>query len=140
MQSGQRIVKVMRGSMNFFQGGWGAGQTARKQSGQCCFFLVLNLSYSLQRGSNGFITEKTLLYQGSRGGPTFSRGVQMLVSKETHITCNFPGGSGPLSPPPPPPPSGSTHEGKVREFWSLSVVILNPGLLYSNTICLYLVD
>ena len=38
------------------------------------FFLVLNLFYSLQRGSNGFITEKTILLQGSRGGPTFSGG------------------------------------------------------------------
>ena len=37
------------------------------------FFLVLNLFYILQRGSNGFITEKTILFQGSRGGPTFSR-------------------------------------------------------------------
>ena len=36
--------------------------------------LVLNLIYSLQRGSNGFITEKTILFQGIRGGPTFSRG------------------------------------------------------------------
>ena len=26
------------------------------------------------------------------GGPTFSRGVQMLISIETHITCDFPGG------------------------------------------------
>ena len=36
-------------------------------------------------------------------GPTFSRGggVQMLISIETHITCDFPGGegSGPLIPP-----------------------------------------
>ena len=47
----------------FFQGGGGPGPTARKQSGQRCFFfvffrffLVLNLFYSLQRGSNGFIT------------------------------------------------------------------------------------
>ena len=37
-------------------------------------FLVLNLFYSLQRGSKCFITEKTILFQGSRGGPTFSRG------------------------------------------------------------------
>ena len=39
----------------------------------CQFYLVLSLSYSLQRGSNGFIAEKTILilYQGSRGGPLF---------------------------------------------------------------------
>ena len=84
----------MRGSRNF-----------------CQFYLVLSLFYRLQRGSNGFIAEKTILilYQGSRGGPlfssggcqTFSRGVQMLISLETHIrTSYFPGGgvSGPPIP------------------------------------------
>ena len=46
-------------------------------------------------------------FQGSRGGPTFSRGFQggggsnSLFPIETHITCDFPGGgSGPPSPPP----------------------------------------
>ena len=33
------------------------------------------------------------------GGPTFSRGVQMLISIETHIICDLPGGSGPPFPP-----------------------------------------
>ena len=74
-------------------------------------YLVLSLFYSLQRGSNGFIAEKTILilYQGSRGGPLFSRGdvklfpggVQMLISLETHVrTCYFLGGgvSGPPIP------------------------------------------
>ena len=27
-----------------------------------------------KKNSNGFITEKTILFQGSRGGPTLSRG------------------------------------------------------------------
>ena len=37
-------------------------------------FLVLSLFYSLKRGSNGFIAEKSMLilYQRSRGGPLFS--------------------------------------------------------------------
>ena len=41
----------------------------------CQSYLVLNLFYGLQRGSNGFIAEKTILihYQVSRGGPLFSR-------------------------------------------------------------------
>ena len=77
----------MRGSRNF-----------------CQFYLILSLFYSLQRGSNGFIAEKTILilYQGSSGGPLFPggggvsnlfHGVQMLISIETHIrTCYFPGG------------------------------------------------
>ena len=84
----------------------------------CQFYLILSLFYSLQRESNGFIAENTILilYQGSRGGPLFSRGgwgglsnlfqgVQMLISIETHIrTCHFPGGS-----PDPLSPSGSAH-------------------------------
>ena len=66
----------------------------------CQSYLVPALFYSLQKGSNGFIAEKTILilYQGSRGGPLFSRGggcqtfsrrgVQMLISLETHArTC-----------------------------------------------------
>ena len=60
----------------------------------CQSYLVISLFYSLQRGSNGFIAEKTILilYQGSRGG--FSRGgVQILISLETHVrTCYFQGG------------------------------------------------
>ena len=77
------------------------------------FVLVRNLFYSLQRGSNGFngfITGKTILFQGSREGPTFSIGVhifqgggggggQMLISIETHVTCDFPGGRTPYPPP-----------------------------------------
>ena len=96
-----------------------SGQEATcADQGICCqFYLILSLFYSLQRGSNGFIAEKTILilYQGSKGGPlfpggcpTFSRGgVQMLISIETYIrTCYFPEGGGvpdPLS------RSGSAH-------------------------------
>ena len=55
-------------------------------------FLVINLFYSLQSGSNCFITE-------GRRGSNFFQGVG--VSKETHINCDFPGegGSGPPNPP-----------------------------------------
>ena len=67
-------------------GGGGRGPTARKQSGQC-FFFVINLFYSLQSGSNGFITE-------GRRGSNFFQGVG--VSKEIVI---FQGGSGPPNPP-----------------------------------------
>ena len=82
------------------------------------FYLVLSLFYTLQRGSNGFIAEKTILlpYQGSRkvhyfpgGGSNFYQGVQMLHSIETHIcTCYFPGG-GVRTPYPPLDP----HMGNV---------------------------
>ena len=80
----------MRGSRNFCQAGWGGGGggggrglTARKQSGQC--FFSHQLFYNLQSGSNGFITE-------GRRGSNFFQGVE--VSKETHITCDFPGRGG----------------------------------------------
>ena len=91
----------------------------------CQSYLVLSLFYSLQRGSNGFIAEKTILilYQGSRDGPLFSKGgggcqtfsgggggVQMLISLETHVrTCYFPGGGGVRTPYPPLDP----HMGNV---------------------------
>ena len=32
--------------------------------------------------------------QHFQGGSTFSRGIQMLISIEAHITCDFPGGGG----------------------------------------------
>ena len=100
----------------------------------CQFYLVLSLSYSLKRGSNGFIAEKTLLilYQGSRGvhcfpggggggggggvSNFFQGGVQMLISIETHIhTCYFPGGC-----PDPLSPSGSTHGNVIKTGQYLS--------------------
>ena len=35
----------------------------------------------------------------ARGSNFFQGGVQMLISIEIHITCDFPGGSGPSIPP-----------------------------------------
>ena len=54
----------------------------------------------IQRGPN--------VSGGGGGGPACSGGggVQMLISIETHITCDFPGGGGRT----PYPPSGSAHE------------------------------
>ena len=83
------------------QRGFGDRRQHARIQGFCKSYLVLSLFYSLHRGSNGFIAEKTILilYQGSRGGPLFSRGVsnffqggvQMLISLETHVrTCYFP--------------------------------------------------
>ena len=65
------------------------GSTAIKKNSLDNVFLVLGLFYSLQRWSNGFIAERTILSKGSRGGanifqwgPTFSRGggIQILIS------------------------------------------------------------
>ena len=55
----------------------GAGGNMRGSRIFCQFYLVLGLFYSLKRGSNGFIAEKTILihYQGSRGGPLYSEKV-----------------------------------------------------------------
>ena len=111
----------MRGSRHFFTAAGGGSR----------LYSLDNVSFSpqliLQRGSNGFITvniEKTILFQGSRGGPTFSRwgggiqlfpgggGVQMLISIEAHITCDFPGGVRAQY-----PPSGS----------ALVILMLNKG-------------
>ena len=78
----------MRGSRNFCQMGGGGGGGGRRGVGARRpgnsldnDFLVINLFYSLQSGSNGFITE-------GRRGSNFG------VSKEIHITCDFPGGGG----------------------------------------------
>ena len=79
----------MRGSIIFFQAGGGGGgvEARRPENSLDNYFLVINLFYSLQSGSNGFITE------GRRVSIFFQR---VGVSKETHITCDFPGGrSGP---------------------------------------------
>ena len=79
-----RIQDFLSGGGGGGGGGGGRGPPARKQSEQC-FFLVINLFYSLQSGSNGFITK-------GRRGSNFFQGVG--VSKETHITFDFPGGGG----------------------------------------------
>ena len=78
----------------FLSGGGGGGVS--RPDGQkavwTMFFLVINLFYSLQSGSNGFITDR-------RRGSNFFQGVG--VSKETHITRDFPWGGGgpdPLTP------------------------------------------
>ena len=103
----------MRGSRNF-----------------CQFYLILSLFYSLQRGSNGFIAEKTILilYQGSRGGPlfpggcpTFSRGVQMLMFIENPYTyLLFSRGGGGV--PDPLSPSGSEH-GQCHHNGTISITV-----------------
>ena len=68
--------------------------------------LILQFTEDIQR----FYYRENYTFEGSRGGPTFSRGgggvgsnffhggggwkgeVRMLISIETHITCDFPGG------------------------------------------------
>ena len=70
-------------------GGGGGSRPDGQKTVWTMFFLVINLFYSLQSGPNGFITE------GRRGSNFFQ---WVGVSKETDITCDFPGGPDPLTP------------------------------------------
>ena len=78
----------------FFSGGVQARLPEDSLDNVVCLFLSSTFFYSLQRGSNGFITENTILFQGSSGGTTLYRGfqlfpggVQMLIYIETLLTC-----------------------------------------------------
>ena len=108
----------MRGSRNFRQGGGGGGSlTARKQPGQRCFFFFFFffwISFSPQlilqftEGVQWFYDRENYTFQRIEGVQLFYGGggggsrVQVLISIETHITCDFPGAGGggpdPLSP------------------------------------------
>ena len=74
------------------------------------FVIVFLVSLAYFTEIKWLILKKTIIFQGSRGGPTFSRGgptfsrggeggSNCLFPIETHITCDFPGGSGPPVPP-----------------------------------------
>ena len=91
LNSGQGVMnksnRVHAGDPGIFvRRGGGGVEAPRPENSLDNVFLVINLFYSLQSGSNGFITE-------GRRGSNFFQGVG--VSKETHITCDFPGGGGP---------------------------------------------
>ena len=97
----------MRGSMNFRQGGGGPGQSDKKKA-LSTFFFVFVFSFSplivLQKSNGQFLRNLSFFkvpegVQHFPGGPTFSRGSNCLFPIETHITCDFPGGSGPHVPP-----------------------------------------
>ena len=86
----------------------------KKSSDNVFLFLVLSLFLEVKWS----ISKKYIIFQGSRGGPTFSRGVQLfsggsncLFPIEIHITCDFQGGG---SGPPVPPPSGSALEESIQ--------------------------
>ena len=99
------VSEVMRGSRNFRQGGGGGGgggpgQSDKKSSDKSMFFFIPQ--FILQK-SNGLISKKTIIFQGSRGVVTFSRGgggwsnffqvgSNCLFPIEINIACDFPGG------------------------------------------------
>ena len=71
--------------------GGGPFQSDKKSSYHV--FLVLSLFYRSQMVN----LQKSIIFQGSRGGPTISRGggSNCLFPIVTPIACDFPGGSGP---------------------------------------------
>ena len=82
-------VFCMHGSRNFCKGeGVQAHLTEKSSDIFVLVFLVLNFNLlnSFTERVRWFIFWNTIIFEGSRGGPTFSRGgggVQMLISIET---------------------------------------------------------
>ena len=86
----------MRRIRNFIQGGGGGVQVRRPENSldNVCFFF---------RGGPMVLLQRKLYFSKDPEGVQFSRGrgsnfFLMLISKETHITCDFPGDPDPLSP------------------------------------------
>ena len=76
----------MHGSRNFRQGGGGPGQPGQSdKKALTTFFLVLSLFYSRK----WLISKKTIIFQGSRGGLTFSRGGSPTFSGLGGSNCLF---------------------------------------------------
>ena len=85
------ILVLNCGKRNKFQGG-GVQDWRPENSLNNGFFLILSLIYSFQRESNGFIIEKTLLFQGSSGVQHFSGGGGSNIFQGG--SNFFPGGGG----------------------------------------------
>ena len=71
----------MRGSRKFRQGG------PDKNSSDTLTFFFWSSAYFTE--IRWLTLKKSIIFQGSRGGPTFSRGGGVPI--ETHITCDYPG-------------------------------------------------
>ena len=85
----------MRGSRNFRRGERGVQVNLTKRSLTTYFFFKSSAYITEVKWLNSKIT---IIFQGSRGGLTFSRGSNCLLPIETHITCDFPGVPDPLYP------------------------------------------
>ena len=89
----------------FVRGG-GVQVNLTKKALTTLFFFVFFLSSAYSSEVKWLISKKTIIFQGSRGVQLFpgggGGGSNCLFPIETHITCDFPGGSGP-----PVPSSGS---------------------------------
>ena len=121
-----RYFAYRHAATTFYQLQRGFGWQGAGSRNFCQFYLVLSLFYSLKRGSNGLIAEKTILilYKGPRGGPLFSGvggGLQLFSGggggggggggpnanfyRKTYMYLLFSRGGCPS----PISPSGSTH-------------------------------
>ena len=85
----------MRGSRNFREGG--PGQSDKKKLGQGFFF---SPQLILQKSNDQF-QRNLSFFKVPEGVQHFPGGSNCLCPKETHITCDFPGG-GVWTPSPPP--------------------------------------
>ena len=107
--------KPMCGSRNFREsgGGGGGGSRSIRQKKSLTTFFCVFLALSLLYRSQMVNSKENYHSLGSRGGPTFSSGgggSNCLIPVETHITCKFPGGSGP-----PVPSSGSALKATTQK-------------------------
>ena len=113
----------MRGYRNFCQGGGGGGGVQARLSENSSevfssFFLILNFNIlQFYRGYPMVISKKTILFQGFRGSPTFSRevgGANAYFYRNPYNLSFSRGESRPLSPlltrSCSLSPSGSAHE------------------------------
>ena len=95
----------MRGSRNFRQGGGGLdpGQFDKKTALITVFFFRSSGYFKEVKWS---ISKKSIIFKVPEGVQHFPGGVQLFAGGSnclfpilTHITCDFPGGSGPPVPP-----------------------------------------
>ena len=129
-----RRVYIGHAQIQEFSSGWGGPGQSDKKSSDNRFFQ----SSAYFTEVKWFISKKTIIFQGSRGGPTFSREVQLfpaggggggsncLFPIETHITFDFPGGVQT-----PCPPSGSALVGFHLPF--VSFQYLSSDDVYNTT-------
>ena len=124
-----------------FSGGWGEGggpsPTAWKHlDNVLLLFFSLQLILQFTEGVHCFFTEKTILFHWSRGvqhfpggGVNFFQGggggLQMLISIETHIFCDFPGGVQTPYPPSPLDPHMYGDTNRLRYSFLIHCMLNN---------------
>ena len=126
----------MRGPRNFRQGGGGVKVSLTKKALTfffLFFFFIIIIVLSLFYRSQMVNFKEIYRFSRFQSGPTFYRGgsnffqggggSNCLFLIETHITCNFPGGSGPPVPPPPLDPHLSDGDIRGRVFDSGPVTL-----------------